>query len=50
MNVFNVHVNRMPADSGKISEGFFIIPGKFINASFDKASLENEQNALIDRK
>lgn len=45
MNVFNVHVNRMPS-TGKVL-GIFYNPGKFINASFDKASLENEQNALL---
>ncbi|MEK6790834.1 MAG: phosphatidylserine decarboxylase family protein [Deltaproteobacteria bacterium] len=45
MNVFNVHVNRAPA-SGKIVKIIYN-PGKFFNASLDKASLENEQNALI---
>ena len=45
MNVFNVHVNRMPA-SGRVV-GIFYNPGKFFNASFDKASLLNEQNALL---
>ena len=45
MNVFNVHVNRVPA-SGKVS-GVFYNPGKFFSADKDKASLENEQNALL---
>src|SRR3989338_2016331 len=45
MNVFNVHVNRVPA-SGKVS-GAFYNPGKFFSADKDKASLENEQNALL---
>ena len=42
MNVFNCHVNRVPF-SGKISQIFYK-PGKFLNASFDKASEENERN------
>tara|TARA_B100000886_G_scaffold330469_1_gene280940 strand:+ start:628 stop:1275 length:648 start_codon:yes stop_codon:yes gene_type:complete len=42
MNVFNCHVNRSPV-SGTIEEIFYK-PGKFINASFDKASEENERN------
>tara|TARA_Y100000590_G_scaffold337409_1_gene384384 strand:+ start:52 stop:702 length:651 start_codon:yes stop_codon:yes gene_type:complete len=42
MNVFNCHVNRIPC-SGKISKIFYK-PGKYINASFDKASEENERN------
>ena len=42
MNVFNCHVNRVPA-SGKITQIFYK-PGKYINASFDKASDENERN------
>ena len=45
MNVFNVHVNRAPA-SGKVF-GVFYNPGKFFPADKDKASLENEQNALL---
>ncbi|WP_045216665.1 phosphatidylserine decarboxylase family protein [Desulfonatronovibrio magnus] len=43
MNVFNVHVNRMPV-SGTI-KGIKYFPGKFINASFDKASTDNERCA-----
>ena len=42
MNVFNCHVNRVPS-SGKITKIFYK-PGKYINASFDKASEENERN------
>ncbi len=42
MNVFNCHVNRSPL-SGRIEEIFYK-PGKFLNASFDKASEENERN------
>ena len=42
MNVFNCHVNRIPS-SGKITQIFYK-PGKYINASFDKASDENERN------
>ena len=42
MNVFDCHVNRTPC-SGKISQILYK-PGKFINASFDKASEENERN------
>ena len=42
MNVFNCHVNRVPA-SGKVEEIYYK-PGKFLNASLDKASEENERN------
>ena len=42
MNVFNCHVNRTPA-TGKIEEIYYK-PGKFLNASLDKASEENERN------
>tara|TARA_B100000945_G_scaffold288096_1_gene260157 strand:- start:1949 stop:2599 length:651 start_codon:yes stop_codon:yes gene_type:complete len=42
MNVFDCHVNRTPF-SGKI-EDIFYKPGKFLNASLDKASKENERN------
>jgi phosphatidylserine decarboxylase len=44
MNVFNVHSNRAPVD-GKIQRIQYF-PGKFVNADLDKASLENERNAL----
>ena len=42
MNIFDCHVNRVPA-SGEISKIFYK-PGKFINATLDKASDENERN------
>ena len=42
MNVINCHVNRIPCE-GKINKIFYK-PGKYINASLDKASDENERN------
>ena len=42
MNVFNCHVNRTPV-SGTVEEINYK-PGKFLNASLDKASEENERN------
>ena len=45
MNVFNVHVNRMPV-AGRIARISYF-GGKFINASFDKASVDNERNAVL---
>ncbi|SMC51758.1 phosphatidylserine decarboxylase [Polynucleobacter kasalickyi] len=45
MNVFNVHSNRI-AVNGRISKIEYF-PGKFLNADFDKASLENERNAIV---
>ncbi len=44
MNVFNVHSNRSPVD-GEVKKGWYFA-GKFVNAAIDKASLENERNAL----
>ena len=45
MSVFNVHVNRIPYD-GRVKEiGYH--PGKFFSANLDKASLENEHNAIF---
>ena len=44
MNVFNVHVNRIPI-SGTISKLSYR-PGKFLNASLDKASEFNERQSL----
>jgi phosphatidylserine decarboxylase len=44
MNVFNVHSNRSPVD-GTVS-GIWYFPGKFVNADLDKASTENERNAM----
>ena len=42
MNIFDCHVNRSPC-AGKISEIIYK-PGKFLNASLDKASEDNERN------
>jgi len=44
MNVFNVHSNRSPVD-GEVRQRWYN-PGKFVNADLDKASTENERNAL----
>jgi phosphatidylserine decarboxylase len=44
MNVFNVHSNRSPVD-GTVRQRWYF-PGGFVNAALDKASLENERNAL----
>lgn len=44
MNVFNVHSNRSPVD-GEVRKGWYFA-GKFVNAALDKASLDNERNAL----
>lgn len=41
MSVFNVHVNRAPAE-GKILKSVYV-PGKFLNATLDKASKDNER-------
>jgi len=50
MNVFSVHVNRAPV-AGTINKIKYI-PGKFVNAAFDKASTDNERCAysLIDEE
>ncbi len=45
MNVFNVHSNRSPADGTVEKVQYF--PGKFVNADLDKASAENERNAVV---
>lgn len=45
MNVFNVHSNRAPVDGTVTKAEYF--PGRFFNADLDKASLENERNALV---
>jgi phosphatidylserine decarboxylase len=45
MNVFNVHSNRSPVDGEVLKVEYF--PGKFFNAALDKASLENERNAMV---
>ncbi len=44
MNVFNVHSNRSPLDAQVVNAWYH--PGQFVNAALDKASLENERNAL----
>jgi phosphatidylserine decarboxylase len=44
MNVFNVHSNKSPVD-GEV-KGRWYTPGSFVNADLDKASTENERNAL----
>ena len=44
MSVFNVHVNRSPAE-GKITKAVYV-PGKFLNATLDKASKDNERQLL----
>ena len=45
MNVFNVHSNRAPVDGQLRSVQYF--PGRFFNADLDKASEQNERNALV---
>ena len=44
MNVFNVHSNRSPVDGVVVAAWYHA--GGFVNAALDKASLENERNAL----
>jgi phosphatidylserine decarboxylase len=44
MNVFNVHSNRAPVD-GTVKQVWYHA-GRFLNAALDKASLDNERNAL----
>jgi phosphatidylserine decarboxylase len=45
MNVFDIHVNRIP-ESGTV-QALAYRPGKFINASFDKASEHNERMTIL---
>ena len=45
LNVFDVHVNRSPIDGEIVHEHYRA--GKFFNASLDKASVDNERNALV---
>jgi len=47
MNVFNVHSNRAPVDGAV--ERIDYRPGSFVNADLDKASTENERNAMVLR-
>ncbi|MFN4056571.1 MAG: phosphatidylserine decarboxylase [Roseinatronobacter sp.] len=44
MNVFNCHVNRAPV-AGRVAKISYR-PGKFLNASLDKASVDNERNSM----
>ncbi len=44
MSIFNVHVNRIP-DNGRVTDVVYY-PGKFFSANLDKASRDNEQNAV----
>lgn len=44
LNVFDVHVNRLPVD-GRVTAANYR-PGKFLNASLDKASVDNERMSL----
>lgn len=44
MNVFDCHVNRAPLDCEVVTVAY--TPGKFVNASLDKASEDNERNAI----
>jgi phosphatidylserine decarboxylase len=44
MNVFNVHVNRNPVSGNVVALSYR--PGKFFNASFDKASIHNERMSI----
>lgn len=45
MSVFDVHVNRAPFDG--IIKDVVYVPGKFFNASLDKASLDNERQIFL---
>jgi len=45
MNVFNVHSNRASVNGTERSVQYF--PGLFVNADLDKASSENERNAVV---
>ena len=48
LNIFNVHVNRMPTNG--IIKKIKYIKGKFINATLDKSSLHNERNIILIEK
>ncbi len=45
MNVFDVHVNRIPVDGKIIRQAY--TPGKYLNASLEKACEENERHAIL---
>src|SRR6056297_3884793 len=48
MSVFNCHINRAPVAGGITAVSYR--PGKFFNASLDKASSDNERNSLVIRR
>tara|TARA_B110000240_G_C13299181_1_gene367728 strand:- start:69 stop:737 length:669 start_codon:yes stop_codon:yes gene_type:complete len=48
LNIFNVHVNRMPTLA--VIKSIKYIHGKFINASFEKSSVDNERNIITLEK
>ena len=48
LSIFDVHVNRMPIDASISSINY--IPGKFLNATLDKSSKENERNIIYAKK
>ena len=48
LSIFDVHVNRMPVDAKIISINY--IPGKFLNATLNKSSNENERNIIFAKK
>ena len=48
MNVFNVHVNRIPCSGRVVSVRYS--PGKFLSANLDKASALNEKNTVLIRR
>jgi phosphatidylserine decarboxylase len=45
LNVFNVHINRIPANGKILALKYH--PGKFFNASLDKASIHNERQSVL---
>ena len=48
LNIFNVHVNRIPATGNVKTINY--IPGKFINATLEKSSKDNERNTVMIEK
>ena len=48
LSIFDVHVNRMPINASISSINY--IPGKFLNATLDKSSKENERNIIYAKK
>ena len=48
LSIFDVHVNRMPIDASISSINY--IPGRFLNATLDKSSKENERNIIHAKK